>query len=763
MRRVVTVLGSPRGGTSVAARSLISLGVEFGADFVYTDEHNPTGYWEDRTIVDLNDRLLRAAGSRVDGAAGPDLGSVAPGLRSELGNQAVRYVRKRLRRQRPWGFKDPRATRLLPFWQDVFAGVGAEDSYLIVLRHPMSVALSSGARRGVPETILHELRWLDYMLAALVHTEHRPRVVVDYDRLVDSPATELARIAATLDLGGGRVAEAADELATGFLDPALRHSRGAAEERPSHSLTRALYGLLEGLAIGAVDAASPSASRAVAEMAAAFHAPDGYFREYALWADRVIDWAAFWEETARGREQIMIALEHKLAERDQDRASPPWRRAWRRVSRAATRAGSSRGSIVVAAGAVVFALHLVALALLPPRPAADLPGLLAAATLSLAGAAGAALTRRRSARAVLAAVAGGSAALPGAGIYLPHVLLAAAGACDYTGVVAGAAGVLLVAVALRTALRNAGWRLQLAGAAVAAFVGLEFLLYPAAVAGIRVASAPTTLPAASALGLAGAREVTVAARDGVSLGGWYVQGTNGGAVIVLHRAADGRVESVQHVELLAAAGYAVLALDARGSGRSGGLPNSWGSRASDTLAGAVTFMSAQPGIDPARIAVLGISTGAVEALRAAADGVPLAAVIADAPVPATQGDAAAALPSVEPRWLVPLDLSRTWVQMRVTSLATGDPEPTPLIDVASRIHVPVLLISTSPAPHADAAGAAVERALADAYGRRIGGNATVWHAGGGSQRRAIARSTSAYALRVSTFLATAMRSRAAPR
>jgi hypothetical protein len=54
--RAIVVLGMHRNGTSVLTRALKTLGVFIGDNFLETRPDNPTGYWEDKTIVDKRTR-----------------------------------------------------------------------------------------------------------------------------------------------------------------------------------------------------------------------------------------------------------------------------------------------------------------------------------------------------------------------------------------------------------------------------------------------------------------------------------------------------------------------------------------------------------------------------------------------------------------------------------------------------------------------------------------------------------------------------------
>jgi fermentation-respiration switch protein FrsA (DUF1100 family) len=73
---------------------------------------------------------------------------------------------------------------------------------------------------------------------------------------------------------------------------------------------------------------------------------------------------------------------------------------------------------------------------------------------------------------------------------------------------------------------------------------------------------------------------------------------------------------------LAARGYAALAFDFRGFGESGGQPRDYESpsRKVEDIHGALTFLADQPGLDPDRLAALGIGVGAgYVAVEAASD------------------------------------------------------------------------------------------------------------------------------------------------
>ena len=131
------------------------------------------------------------------------------------------------------------------------------------------------------------------------------------------------------------------------------------------------------------------------------------------------------------------------------------------------------------------------------------------------------------------------------------------------------------------------------------FALVQWVLVPAVGAALATNAPRHAVASARTLGIAGARDVVFAASDGVRLAGWYAPGHNGGAVILAHGSHGDRADTLAHLRVVARAGYAVLAYDARGHGRSAGRTNALGWQGAPDVAGAVAFLRRQPGVDPA--------------------------------------------------------------------------------------------------------------------------------------------------------------------
>ncbi len=223
-RRSVVVLGMHRGGTSLIARGMKALGVELGEDLMPATSDNPTGYWENMTLYELNQRLLASIEREWH--------SVAPVCREDgeltdiqaLEQEAVQTVAAHFGKFPLWGFKDPRTARLLPFWQDVFKLLGVAENYVLVIRNPISVACSLKTRDNFALEKSY-LLWLEHIVEAYTYTTGRPRVLVDYDAVMDRPADQLRRVAERLALPlGPEVEQAIKDYSDEFVDKDLRHS-----------------------------------------------------------------------------------------------------------------------------------------------------------------------------------------------------------------------------------------------------------------------------------------------------------------------------------------------------------------------------------------------------------------------------------------------------------------------------------------------------------------------------------------------------------
>ena len=264
------------------------------------------------------------------------------------------------------------------------------------------------------------------------------------------------------------------------------------------------------------------------------------------------------------------------------------------------------------------------------------------------------------------------------------------------------AGVVLLAAAAWILIRAVPrwWRLA---ALPIAFVILQFVLIPLAGAAYGTHPPQTPLEAEQP---ADAQLVAFETPDGVTLRAWYTPAGNGSTVILLPGSGGAKGSTQAHASVLQEHGYGTLALDSRGTGDSGGTGNAWGWHGVADVDGALTWLLAEPGVDPGRIGILGLSMGGEVAITAAAADDRLAAVVAEgvsARVPADMDYLPDDITGTIQRW----DGELMWA---VAGLMTSATPPVPLREaVADAARVPVLLI-VGGAEDESAAAPALQRA-----------------------------------------------------
>ena len=250
--RAVCVVGMHRSGTSAVARGVSALSVDLGDNFFDLQPDNPTGYWEDKTIVGINQRVLEELKLKWDDAAPIARDRFMHHRIRLLRLKAVRYFNEHFTARPLWGFKDPRTIRLLPFWVDALHDCSAEDAYVVAIRHPLSVAASLFRRQEITREKAERL-WLAHNVPFLHELRGKPLAVVDYDLLMQEPRAQLERIARKIGLRpeDGN-SPAIEHFAGEFLDERLRHTAFAPDDFDATTgagrLTHRAYVMLYALA-----------------------------------------------------------------------------------------------------------------------------------------------------------------------------------------------------------------------------------------------------------------------------------------------------------------------------------------------------------------------------------------------------------------------------------------------------------------------------------------------------------------------------------
>jgi dipeptidyl aminopeptidase/acylaminoacyl peptidase len=124
-------------------------------------------------------------------------------------------------------------------------------------------------------------------------------------------------------------------------------------------------------------------------------------------------------------------------------------------------------------------------------------------------------------------------------------------------------------------------------------------------------------------------DVILQTRDGLHLAAWSVPGRRSDALILIHGIGNNRDSLLPLARQLNARGYNLLLLELRAHGQSEGDTSTLGVREVEDVRAALLFLQQQPGVDPQRIGVWGMSLGSSVALLSAAALPELHAVAVD--------------------------------------------------------------------------------------------------------------------------------------
>jgi GT2 family glycosyltransferase len=194
----LVIVGMHRSGTSLVASLLQSAGLHLGDKLSPAGPGNPEGHFEDLEFVDLHRAALRSRGLDPDGWEATAVLDDMPAAYDATARDLVAS-----RSGLPlWGWKDPRTTLFLPFWESLLP----EAKFVFVYRAPWEV-VDSLYRRGDPrlqrEPELAVRLWVHYnriILDALARLRGRA-ALFGLEDVVSAPTAVVERVNEVLGTG----------------------------------------------------------------------------------------------------------------------------------------------------------------------------------------------------------------------------------------------------------------------------------------------------------------------------------------------------------------------------------------------------------------------------------------------------------------------------------------------------------------------------------------------------------------------------------
>jgi hypothetical protein len=227
-KRLVLVVGVGRSGTSLLAGILGQLGFHIPQPEVRADDTNPKGFGEPRWVVDFHRQLMKRLRVIVFDArpeAFEKTGTVTG--EAETHDQLRAWLGGELAQADAVVVKDPRVGWFLPLWQRCSDELGAQTSYITMLRHPAEILTSARKSYGTWQSdASRAAAWLNVMLETEQATRGARRAFVRYEDLLGAWHREVTRVGGDLDLP--LLTDVATERRTAvdaFVDPGLHRNR----------------------------------------------------------------------------------------------------------------------------------------------------------------------------------------------------------------------------------------------------------------------------------------------------------------------------------------------------------------------------------------------------------------------------------------------------------------------------------------------------------------------------------------------------------
>jgi GT2 family glycosyltransferase/glycosyltransferase involved in cell wall biosynthesis len=216
----VCIAGAHRSGTSMVTRLLHCCGLELGpeSELMPAQTDNPEGFWEHLGFVALNDELLSELGGAWDLPPKPDEDFTSARL-DPLRLKAQLLIEK-FDSASVWGWKDPRNSLTLPFWQQLLPALKT----VVVVRNPLEVAHSMRQRNGTSWSFGLRL-WEIYNRRFIEVLNGKDRLITHYDFFFQEPELELRRVTDFIGLHDAKTRSAA-----ALVAPRKRHTHFTIEQ-----------------------------------------------------------------------------------------------------------------------------------------------------------------------------------------------------------------------------------------------------------------------------------------------------------------------------------------------------------------------------------------------------------------------------------------------------------------------------------------------------------------------------------------------------
>ncbi|MDQ6985835.1 MAG: sulfotransferase domain-containing protein [Candidatus Dojkabacteria bacterium] len=184
-KKAIVVLGMHKSGTSMLANLLQLAGVYLGEEENLKGPayENLFGFFENKEILDINERLLEILGGSWYKLPLFETGWAESDHLNDLYKEAKEILNKLSENHALIGFKEPRTTVLMPFWENVLKE-NFDIRNILIYRQPREVARSLMQRNKFTENEAIDI-WFKYNQIVLDYLELKSFEIIRYEDLLE--------------------------------------------------------------------------------------------------------------------------------------------------------------------------------------------------------------------------------------------------------------------------------------------------------------------------------------------------------------------------------------------------------------------------------------------------------------------------------------------------------------------------------------------------------------------------------------------------
>ncbi|MEM4256652.1 MAG: hypothetical protein QW746_04990, partial [Thermoplasmata archaeon] len=221
-KKCIVVTGMHRSGTSALMGVLNILGIDLGFSYLNPKEDNPKGFFENISISNINEKILKSLNSSWDDVFFlPENWWNSEHL-FPYKEEIIQIIKHEFNEKTIFGIKDPRISRLLPLWNDIFKELSIEPYYIISLRNPLEIAMSLKMRNGFSNE-KSMILWMVYMLDAEIYSRNFKRIFITFDELLRNVKDVILKISNVFNVAFPKTYHDVKRDLERFLDPNLKH------------------------------------------------------------------------------------------------------------------------------------------------------------------------------------------------------------------------------------------------------------------------------------------------------------------------------------------------------------------------------------------------------------------------------------------------------------------------------------------------------------------------------------------------------------